>query len=281
MPALFALLADPASAVTLSVWMVVQTETAASQQLAVLLRSHVGTLSVVRATEVPSRSDGVVIAVGTDALIAVLATDVRMPVVSIFVSRQSYLSAVDRSRKPNVTAIYAETSPRSQAQLIRGIYQRRIQLGAVLGSEAAIEDAVAQAAASEGLTLETTRYVKGENIVESMSRLNSPVALLAVPDSDVYSSSSLRPFLETAYRRGQAVIGFNTAVVKAGALATTYASLDDVTRHLVELLAQIASGVVPSPAYPIYWRVLVNDNVASSMNIVVSDAVRNMRGGSR
>jgi putative tryptophan/tyrosine transport system substrate-binding protein len=89
---------------------------------------------------------------------------------------------------------------------------------------------------------------------------------------------------KSTYRRGQPMIGFSMSMVSAGTLAATYSSVDDTVAHLGEVVDAIESARTPEPQYPKYWRVAINENVARSLNVVISDAVRSMgnrpRGGS-
>jgi putative tryptophan/tyrosine transport system substrate-binding protein len=64
--------------------------------------------------------------------------------------------------------------------------------------------------------------------------------------------------------------------VTAGTLAAAYAAIDDVLTSLDGLLAELEAGRLPEPTYPRFWRVAVNETVARSLNIVVSDDVRHL-----
>lgn len=81
------------------------------------------------------------------------------------------------------------------------------------------------------------------------------------------------------------MIGFSTSMVAAGALAAAYSNVDDTIAHLGEVVDLFQSGRMPEPQYPKYWRVAINESVARSLNVVISDAARGMgdrpREGSR
>jgi hypothetical protein len=112
------------------------------------------------------------------------------------------------------------------------------------------------------------------------------VALGRVPTYELIlrDITNIEPLLST-YRRGQPMIGFSTSMVAAGTLAAAYTGVDDTIAHLGEVVDSLQSGRMPEPQYPKYWRVAINESVARSLNVVISDAARGMgnrpRGGSR
>ena len=73
------------------------------------------------------------------------------------------------------------------------------------------------------------------------------------------------------------MIGFSTALVKAGAAATTYSNIDDIAAQVDELRNEFtASGRLPDEQFAKYFGVAVNDNVARSLNLVIDDSVRQL-----
>lgn len=223
----------------------------------------------------------VYLAINAPALSAALAAEPPSPLVALFASSESYWSAVrdgSRSRsRGQVTAIFAEASPLHQLQLIARIYERRVSVGVLLTDATAhVEPALRQAARETDLQLQVERVAPNMDVLQALMRVSSATVLLAVPDRSLYTASNLRDILESTYRRGQPMIGFSTSMVSAGTLAAAYSSVDDTVAHLGEVIDAIESGRIPEPQYPKYWRVAINENVARSLNVVISDAVRNM-----
>ncbi|WKB50698.1 hypothetical protein [Eleftheria terrae] len=222
---------------------------------------------------------GVYLAVGPAALQAALEADLQ-PVVSLFASGQTYqqvLAAADPERRSAVTAIYAEASPQAQLEVIAALYQRRVTVGVLLSElTARLEPGLRRAASRLGLNLAVHRVAAGDNVVRELNALSSATVILALPDSSLYSKDNLGLLLESSYRRRQPIVGFSPALVHAGTLASAYASVEDIAAHLDEVLPQLEAGRLPEPQYPMYWRVAINEHVARSLSITVSDAVREM-----
>src|SRR5262245_61269339 len=124
------------------------------------------------------------------------------------------------------------------------------------------------------MTWQIEKIKPDENVARALSRVAPSSPLLVVPDSSLFTPDNLRTILESTYRRNQIVVGFSTSLVKAGTTATAYSTIDDVLAQLEQIIASIVSGAVPPPTFPRYWRVAVNESVARSLNVVVTDEVR-------
>jgi ABC-type uncharacterized transport system substrate-binding protein len=164
-------------------------------------------------------------------------------------------------------------------QLIAALFERRVTVGVLLTEASAhLEKPLRQAAQNAGLDIQLSQATGGQDAVRAINTLNAAQVLLAVPDGRLYTPDTLRAVLESTYRRGLPVIGFSTATVTAGTLACAHADLDDIAADLIELIDSLpASGTpLPEARYPRYWRVAINDNVARSLGLTVSDKVRSL-----
>jgi ABC-type uncharacterized transport system substrate-binding protein len=165
-------------------------------------------------------------------------------------------------------------------QLTAAIFETRITVGVLLSDASAyLEKPLRQAAVQYGIDLVLEHVAATSDAVRSLTRLRGAQVLLAVPDATLYSPDTLRAILESTYRRGMPVIGFSAATVAAGTLATAYPTIDDVAADLSELVDSLpGSGNVslPEARYPRYWRVSINDSVARSLGVTISERVINM-----
>jgi ABC-type uncharacterized transport system substrate-binding protein len=217
------------------------------------------------------------VALGPSAVQAALSADVEAPVISLFTSSQAYVELTSRSRpkRARLTAIYAEAAPAHQMQLVSRLLGRTVRVGALISENTAhLVDPLRSAARDAGLELDVQRVRTGENPVRALSRLSSSTVLLAFPDSAIYTPASLRDILESTYRRNLPVIGFSSATVAAGSMGTAYSTVDDVLAQLDEVLNSTAAGSLPEPQFPRYWRVTINESVARSLNVIVTDEIR-------
>ncbi len=220
-----------------------------------------------------------VVAIGPVALRLALEADLKGPLVSVLTSSQTYRQLTQEAC-PSVTAIHADASPLAQVQLISALFENRGAVGVLLSdSSAYLERPLRQAAAQFGLELLLERVAPSMDVVRSLTRLRGAQVLLAVPDTTLYTAGTLRAILESTYRRGMPVIGFSSATVAAGTLATAYCAVDDVVADLLELLEVMVGQVgttVPEPRFARYWRVAVNESVARSLGVPVTDKVRQL-----
>jgi len=228
----------------------------------------------------PKQRDLVFVAIGPAALSAVLSKNVEGAILSVFTSSQAYRTILDSAprRDGHVTAIYAEPSPTDQMQLIASIFKRRVNV-AVLNTEKTehLVPTLRQAATIAGLSLEIKRVGAEDDLNRALNQVSQAAVILAIPDTDIYNVENIRNTLITSYRHNQGVIGFSVAMVKAGALATTYSNIEDIAVQVGELLDDFAgSGRLPAPQFPKYFRTTVNDSVARSLNLVVEDGTKEM-----
>jgi hypothetical protein len=194
-------------------------------------------------------------------------------VISAFTSSQvfrSVLASVPPARAATMTAAYAEPAPADQLRLVALLYGRPVRVAAIVGSETGFLKPVLPG------QVEVQDFAPRDDINRILSRIAQTEVLLALPDSEIYNTENIRNILLSTYRHKQAVIGFSADMVKAGALATTYSEVEDIGAQVAEMAASfVATGVLPPPQFPRYFRTVVNEGVARSLDVRVSEEVRN------
>lgn len=209
-----------------------------------------------------------------------MAVDLDGPIVSMLTFRETYarlLKAAPARNRGAISGVFAEASPDKQLQLIAAIFQRRVSVGVLLGpAGSALDQTIRRSAGQYGLELEIRHVPAGADIVRELAHLAEATVILAIPDSALYTPDNLKEILESTYRRGQPVVGFTPSMVTAGTLATAYASIDDYVADVAEVIDAFALGRMPAARYPKFWRVLINENVARSLDVPISSGVRNM-----
>lgn len=222
-----------------------------------------------------------VIAVGASALETAMPLARGGPVLALNVSNEQYRAieqtARNGGRHAPITAIYSEPSPTNQMKLIRSIFRREVRVGVLLSRNTAHLDLLLrQAAASSELKLQVERVDEDSDVVSALNQLRPVHVLLAIPDRVIYKVENLRDILEATYRHETPVIGFSSSMVRAGTLATVYSSPDDIAAQVGGLLPQLAAGRLVPPQYPAYWRVAINEYVARSIDIAISNDTRSL-----
>jgi len=224
-------------------------------------------------TELAQKRRMVTIAIGPDALRQAAARRCDCVVIAAFTSSQvwrSVTAALPPARTASMTAVYAEPAPLDQLQLASLLYRRPVRVAAIVGPDADIFVHSLQG------KLDLVRATPDDDIGELLGRIGRSEALLALPDSAVFTPENVRSILLATYRRKQAVIGFSSDMVKVGALATTYSDIEDINAQVAEVAAAfVASGELPAPQFPRYFHTVVNEGVARSLDIVVGKDARN------
>lgn len=92
--------------------------------------------------------------------------------------------------------------------------------------------------------------------------------LLAVPDSRIYNSSTIRNILLGSYRRGIPVIGLSAAYVNAGALCAVYSTPEQQAAQSAGMVSEfLQRGSLPSPRFPQLYQIALNAEVARSLRL--------------
>jgi hypothetical protein len=227
-------------------------------------------------TELAQRRRMLYVAIGPAALREVVAKRCDCVVISAFTSSQVYRAIMARAAHGGAhpvasTAVYAEPAPGDQLRLAALLYRRSVRVGAILGVDTAFLRPVLEA--DKVAVLDASA---GEDINRLLNQIAQTDVLLALPDSTVYTTESIRNILLSTYRHKQGVIGFSGDMVKAGALATTYSEIEDIDAQVAEIAAAyVAGGELAPPQFPRYFRTIVNEGVARSLDLTVGDEVRN------
>jgi ABC-type uncharacterized transport system substrate-binding protein len=216
-----------------------------------------------------------VIALGVKALTAASKLKHTTPVIGVFTPLPTFNALLESSGRDLgiFSAIVLDQPYSRQISLIKTVLPEIKTLGILLGSTSS---RYAEHLRDEGeknslnVSLETIND-ESELIPKLQKVLESNDALLAIPDPSIYNRETAQPILLTSYRHQKPVFGYSQSYVRAGALAAVYSN----TKHLAKQAAEIAiktqqaPGLLPPPQTPKYFSVLVNHQVARSLNISV------------
>ena len=212
------------------------------------------------------------VTIGPTALRDAVARRCDCVVISAYTSSQVWhaiTSRLARNRAMSLTAVYAEPAPADQLRLATLLYGRQPRIGAMLSPETAFLRPVLDG------EVEIQHFEPGDDINHTLNRMTRAEALLAMPDSAVYNTESVRNILLSTYRRKQGVIGFSADMVKVGALASTYSEIEDINTQVAEIAAAfVITGELAPPQFPRYFRTVINEGVARSLDLRVTEAAR-------
>ncbi|ALK95319.1 hypothetical protein AB595_26580 [Massilia sp. WF1] len=226
-------------------------------------------------TELAQHRRMLYVAIGPAALREVASKRCDCVVISAFTSSQVYRSIMDQAARGGghpvaSTAVYAEPAPADQLRLAALLYRRPVRVSAILGADTAF-----LRPALEAGKVAVLDAAAGDDINRLLNQIAQTDVLLALPDSAVFTTESIRNILLSTYRHKQGVIGFSGDMVKAGALATTYSEIEDIDAQVAEIAgAYVAGGELAPPQFPRYFRTIVNEGVARSLDLTVGDEVR-------
>ena len=223
-------------------------------------------------TELGQRRRMLYVAIGPAALRDAVARRCDCVVISAFTSSQVWRALTAKTpaaRAGLLSAVYAEPAPADQLRLATLLYGRPVRVGAILGRDTAFLRPTLEA------EVDVQPFAAGDDINHALNRMTRSEVLLALPDGDVYNPENVRNILLSTYRRKQGVIGFSADMVKVGALATTYSEIEDINTQVAEMAAAfVVTGELAPPQFPRYFRTLVNEGVARSLDVRVTEGAR-------
>ncbi|MFA5170959.1 MAG: ABC transporter substrate binding protein [Sulfuriferula sp.] len=205
-----------------------------------------------------------------------VAARTATPVLAVMLPKRSYEDSVLRTpHSKEISAIYLDQPWERQVDLIRVVLPGANKVG-VLHSAAMGLDTVGlgKALSRRGLELGLQLLkIPDALFVNLDTLLDSSDVLLAVPDSEIYSSNNIRNILLTTYRRGIPLIGLSQAYVNAGALSAVFSTPEQIAAQAsAETLAFAQTHQLPEPQYPSLFKVAVNQDVARTLSVPIQSA---------
>jgi hypothetical protein len=225
-------------------------------------------------TELAQKRRMVLVTIGPVALRNAVARKCDCVIIAAFTSSQVWrliTAELPTARLLTMTAIYAEPAPADQLRLISLLYRRPVRVAAIVSRETGFLKPLLHGATA----VEIEDYSAGDDINYALNRVGQANVLLAMPDRTVYSAENFRNILLSTYRHNQSVIGFSADMVRAGALATTYSNIEHINAHVADLANDfINTGDLGPPQFPRYFRTIINEGVARSLQVTMSDEAR-------
>ena len=220
----------------------------------------------------------VVVAFGREAA-QTAARVCAVPLLVVRVSRQQVAPVLAEGDHGSHSAIYLEAEPLLNLRLARALLPAARTVGVLVPTPAPGWLAPLRTEAHRlGFTLDEIPVADDLGAVRALRpRLAGLDAVLLPPDVTVINEWSLKPLLLMTLRQGVPTFGGLTVrYVDAGVLAAVVADEGRLPAQIETVVAELARGRAPAPAYPAAVRVAVNPTVAHTLG-VATEAVERAR----
>lgn len=221
-------------------------------------------------------SGELVIALGVNAMQASSKLKTTTPVMGVFTPLPTFNDLLETSKRDlgNFSAIVLDQPYSRQILLIKVVLPEAKNVGVLLGATSSqYEELLKEAGEKHGLNVLEEHITQEADLIPKLKKtLEATDALMAIPDPLIYNRETAQPILLTSYRHQKPVFGYSQSYVRAGALAAVYSSAKQIARQAVEItLRARTSGILPPPQIPKYFSIMVNMQVARSLNIFLMD----------
>jgi hypothetical protein len=219
-----------------------------------------------------------VVAVGVRAAESLATLPLRTPVLAVLVPRAWYdksgRARLSDSGRRTVSAIYLDQPFERQGQLIRLAFPEMQRVGVLLGAEqGGLVGELDEALRAQGLRLVHGSLGSEERLIPPLETvLAGADVLLAVPDPLVFNRNTAQSLFLTSYRYRVPVLGYSRSLTRAGALLSLHSSPAQIGRQAAESVSHALGSVplrLPPPAYPVYFSISINEQVARSLGFAL------------
>ncbi|MEH6565416.1 MAG: hypothetical protein V7756_08855 [Halopseudomonas sp.] len=239
-------------------------------EFAASLRAHLPDeqISVSDAPAPEATNSDLIITLGSERLDWRLQAPLQTPTIALYLNSH----ALPDSPLPNyLRVLLANPKPTRQLQLAKRLLPRLRTVG-LLYSPAAngLEQEWTAAVETSGLQARSETATRPEHLTRALLQvLERSDVLMGIDDPAIYNADNLKTILLTSYSRNKVLIGPSAPFIEAGSLSTTYSTPQDMARSVAWLL----KGREPDDpiAYPAYFSVLSNAQVARSLGLPVPD----------
>jgi putative tryptophan/tyrosine transport system substrate-binding protein len=222
-----------------------------------------------------------IVAVGTAAAARWAGTDDARPVFATLIPSAGWQGLV-RGDPARRSALFLDQPLARQLALVRVLLPPLRELGVVYGPGSVTRrDEVLDAADRFHLFINAHHATSSADIDDAfLTVLRRSEALLALPDSAVFTRYNVQSLLLASFRLRRPVIGFSESWVRAGALAAVHTTPSQLGDELGERIAAWLPdrGALPPSGAPYRYTLSVNRQVAFSLGVnLPPDAVLQQR----
>jgi ABC-type uncharacterized transport system substrate-binding protein len=231
-------------------------------------------LDIQQSKTLPEKSD-LIIAVGLKS--AFLASKSNLPALCVFITKAGFgkvLQDLYINRKKNtISAIYLDQPIKRQVAMIAAALPEIKSIGLLYSSLSSDLENYRKAIGEKGFAFRGQKLESGDSLYRDLTTLlDKSNVLLAIPDTEIYNSLTMRNILMATYRRKVPVVGFSSAYVKAGALCAVFSTPSQIAVQAANLTSQfIETSLLPRAQYSVEFYAMFNQQVARSLGIPVKE----------
>ncbi len=222
----------------------------------------------------PVADAAVVVAVGMRALRRVIEGPGRFPVFAVLVPHASYhrlIDGLDSGQRRRLSVLYLDQPPQRQLKLAAALDHGLHSVGILLHEETFVDvEALDATARRIGLRLEPVRVAGSKEVVQRLKRVKRSIDLLiTVFDPQITTAQTVKRILYFSYHRRLPVIGYSSAMVRAGALAAVYSEAWQIGLQAAETLVEAFDHQplqFPDEQFPRYFQASCNAAVWAYFN---------------
>lgn len=214
-----------------------------------------------------------IVAVGMKATELAFAQN-GAPVLAVMIPDNGYqelrANAIGKKPARPISAIYLNQPWDRQLTFLHAAFPERRRIGLLHSPNTHIDVAgLSRQAAAQGNSLVVLPVQSSEKLFPILeSILENSDLLLAIPDSVIYNSGTIRNILLTSYRKGVPLVGLSQPYINAGALCAIFSTTEQMAEQAGATVVSFSQNrQLPVPQYPADFIVAVNQQVARSMGI--------------
>lgn len=226
------------------------------------------------------QASDLLIPIGIRATDSIIRQAGNTPILATLVLRASFRASLKKKttetpllRRRSISAILLDQPVSRQLHLTRLLFGKVKRTGIPLGPDSqSLHDEIERLARLFELPIDIETIDSADNLMPQLSRImDRSDVLLALPDPAIFNRRNVRYILLSTYRKRIPVIGFSQSYAKAGALAATYSSPEQIGRQTAEAIIDLHrqpllkfSATIP----PKYFSIAINEQVARSFGYI-------------
>lgn len=193
------------------------------------------------------------------------------PTLMLRISRVHAQKRLGNRRPAHISLLWSDPAPARQLRLTRLLLPQAQRIGVLYDEHSQfLLDELRRAAMPLGLEIVGHAWPDNRDNRPLLALLQRSDLLYGMNDEDLFNPRTAKNLLLTSYARQRAIIGPNSSFVLAGSLASIYSDQQDWLNSLNQLLDQPPKSW-PRSAYPAYFKVLGNRQVARALAIELAN----------